>query len=77
LTFDLHPQYAILTHYYLAMTYLWQEKYAWARQEFEWCLQHIDAGRVRRDYVIKGLVRTSEALGQKDDVQRYSKMLAD
>jgi len=77
LALDLNPQYALSTHYYLAMAYLWQEKNAWAGQEFEWCLLHIEAGGVRRDYVINGLVRTSEALGQKDDAQRYSKMLAD
>lgn len=76
LALNLNPQYALFAHYYLAMTYLWQEKNAWARQEFEWCLQHIDdEKKVRLDYVLMGLVKTSEALGQKDDAQRYSEML--
>jgi tetratricopeptide (TPR) repeat protein len=75
LPINLQPQYLLLTHYYLAMAYLWQEKNAWARKEFEWCLQHLDAGRVRRDYVLRGLVKASEALGLENDAERYSKML--
>jgi tetratricopeptide (TPR) repeat protein len=75
LALDLSPAYLLWTHYYLAMTYLWGGNNAWARQEFEWCLAHSDDGAVRKDYIIVGLMKTSEALGQKDQAHRYSEML--
>lgn len=75
LTTDLNPHYAQLTHYYLAMAYLWQGKSAWARQEFEWCLEHVDVGDVPLVHILEGLVKTSRSLGQEEDAERYSKML--
>jgi tetratricopeptide (TPR) repeat protein len=76
LQFNLNPGYALLAHYYLAVTLLWQGQHARAKQEFEWCFEHNDGTGVRKDYVLTGLVNTSKALGLKEDADRYSEMLA-
>ncbi|HLW98174.1 MAG TPA: hypothetical protein VKR82_05970 [Candidatus Acidoferrales bacterium] len=75
LALKLSPAYALFAHYYLATTYLWQGRNAWAKQEYEWCLDHVGHGGLRKDYILNGLVRTSEALGQKDEARRYTAML--
>jgi tetratricopeptide (TPR) repeat protein len=75
LELDLTPGYCLFTHYHLGMTYIWQGNSAWAKQEFEWCLDHLHQGELRKEYVLNGLIKTSEALGHKEDARRYSAML--
>jgi hypothetical protein len=75
LSLDLDSEYQILVHYYWGLAHRQLGEYAWARQEFEWCLLHNDQRTIHQDAVLTGLVKASEALGLKDEVRKYSEML--
>ena len=75
LSLRLNPVYETRAHYYLGVIHLRRAEYAWAKQEFEWCLEHLEHGGARKDYVITGLMNVSKVLGMEKDAERYAKML--
>ncbi|NDQ55639.1 MAG: tetratricopeptide repeat protein [Acidipila sp.] len=61
LSLGLGPRYESSSHYFLGVIHLRRAEFAWAKQEFEWCLEHLEHGGARKDYVITGLMKCIES----------------
>ncbi len=68
------PSFAAKAHRYLANVHFRRGRFAWAKQELEWCLEY-GSEHLRKEPIIKDLIGSSKALGLDADVERYSEML--
>lgn len=72
---DLDADYEPDAHYVLGLAYYWSGQSARAVPELEWCLQNDREERSKRSVVITALVSAYKALGQENEVERFSRML--
>lgn len=62
---------AVSAHYHLGTIYHSEKAYAKALMEFEWCLAHIDEGKIPKKHIYQWLASTATTLGMKEDAHRY------
>ena len=71
---ELDAAHAARAHYTLAIVCYQRGRYAWARQELEWCLEN-GGEHLEKDTVVKAIVASSKALGLDEDMRRFSRLL--
>jgi tetratricopeptide (TPR) repeat protein len=62
LQIGLHPKHELTAHYRLAVIHFQLGEYAWSKNEFEWCLAHLDQGTLARTDILKGLESADKAM---------------
>lgn len=72
---SLHPEYEPSAHYVLGLTHHWRGQNARAIEEYRWCLENDKRSRVPKRFALMALVEACKALGQEDQVAKYSEML--
>jgi hypothetical protein len=73
LSIPLHPASELDIRYRLGAAHHRLGEYAWALQEFEWCVEHRAQGKLPERLIIDALVATLRALGKTEEAKRYSK----
>ena len=58
---------AVSAHYFLGTIYFSEKAYAKALMELEWCLAHVEEGRIPKKHICDWLVSLGKTLGLKDN----------
>jgi tetratricopeptide (TPR) repeat protein len=65
---------AVSAHYLLGTIYSAEKAYAKALLEFEWCLAHVEEGRIPKKHICEWLVSTTKTLGMKEPAGKYERL---
>ena len=69
-----HGPEAVYAHYHLGTIYFAEKAYAKALMELEWCLAHVEEGKIPKKHICEWLRSTTSRLGMKEEAQRYDKL---
>lgn len=74
LALALEPSRVARAHYTLSIICYRQRRYAWARQELEWCLEN-GGDYLPEGAILKAILASSRAMGLDEDPRRFSRPL--